>query len=297
MSEHPIDPRRHQPALPLPEGTSRESIVETLCSFSIDGSQAGGLDTYAREDCDRFLYTLSLIPEGKLKVLEVGGNPYFTTYLTRRFRPDAEVTLLNYFGGDVGVRSQTLVVTGTEPQEHYTFDYLNTNIEVNRLPHKAATFDLVLYCEVIEHMTHDPIRSLLELKRVLKPGGQLIVTTPNVARLENVARMLSGANVYDPYSGYGPYGRHNREYTRHELHHLLRYCGFTEEVFFTADVHENRAGDYFDLSQIEPLVRPRAFDLGQYLFTRCRNTGPGPQRRPGWLYRSYAEGSLDHSPI
>ena len=36
----------------------------------------------------------------------------------------------------------------------------------------------------------------------------------------------------------------------------------------------------------------RAADLGQYLFSRWRKTGPDPDKRPSWLYRSYPEGQL-----
>ena len=41
-----------------------------------------------------------------------------------------------------------------------------------------ASFDAVVSSECIEH-TPDPFKSLDEMKRVLKPGGLLVVTTPN----------------------------------------------------------------------------------------------------------------------
>lgn len=289
-----IDPRSTQPELPLPAGIGRDAILAALTSFSIDDAASGELDAYAREDCDRFLHTLALVPTGPLKILEVGANPYFLTYLLKRFRPEADLTLLNFFGGEAGKRRQTLAVQAPDgAMERYDLDYHNLNIEEADLPFEQGSFDLVLYCEVIEHMLKDPVATLGRVKQVLRQDGWLVLTTPNVARLENVARLVAGANIYDPYSGYGPYGRHNREYNRHELHHLLRYCGFSEELFFTADVHPNRAGDFVSLETLEPLLRGRAADLGQYLFTRQRNTGPLPERLPGWLYRSYPADALD----
>ena len=84
--------------------------------------------------------------------------------------------------------------------------------------HVGAHFDHILFCEVLEHLTNHPLRAVLQLKKVLKPDGMLVLTTPNAARLENVVAFIEGRNIYDPYSAYGPYGRHNREYTRHELH-------------------------------------------------------------------------------
>lgn len=47
-----------------------------------------------------------------------------------------------------------------------------------RLPFDDASFDLVWCSEVIEHL-EDPAFSLSELRRVTKPGGLLLLTTPN----------------------------------------------------------------------------------------------------------------------
>jgi len=139
----------------------------------------------------------------------------------------------------------------------------------------------------------DPCAVLREIRRVLKVDGHLILTTPNVARLENVAKLLSGANIYDPYSGYGAYGRHNREFNQHELHMLLTHEGFEPEVMYSADVHEHMAGSYWNETELERLLVHRQEGLGQYLFTRSKVKAPSPAKRPSWLYRSYPEGQLD----
>lgn len=46
------------------------------------------------------------------------------------------------------------------------------------LPWADATFDLVWCSEVIEHL-RDPAASIGEMRRVLAPGGAIVVTTPN----------------------------------------------------------------------------------------------------------------------
>ena len=289
--------RLPQPDLPKLGGLDKEAVLKTLVSFSLDGGSSGELEGYAREDCERFIYTVSLVPEGPLDLLEIGANPYFTTYLLRKFRPQAKLRLTNYFNGGVEARSQTADLTGFDgATEHEIFEYINANLEEHTLPIESASLDAVLFCEVIEHMQNDPLRALAEIKRILRPNGHLVLTTPNVARLENVAQLLSGGNIYDPYSGYGPYGRHNREYNRHELTRLLEFCGFEIETFFTADVRPNRANDIFPVRKMMPLVEARATDLGQYLFVRCRNVGPMPAQKPSWLYRSYAAYQLTDMP-
>jgi SAM-dependent methyltransferase len=47
----------------------------------------------------------------------------------------------------------------------------------SRLPFADAEFDLVTSTDVIEHLT-DPHRHLIEIRRVLRPGGTLLLTTP-----------------------------------------------------------------------------------------------------------------------
>ena len=49
--------------------------------------------------------------------------------------------------------------------------------DITDIPVPAASFDAVLCSEVLEHVS-DPLLALAELKRILKPGGTLIVTAP-----------------------------------------------------------------------------------------------------------------------
>jgi SAM-dependent methyltransferase len=294
MTERLIDPRDYQPPLPLPKGFSKQRIHDILTAVSIDGSATGELYGYASSDCERFLHTLQLVPDNASgKLIEIGANPYFTTLLLRRFRPALELSLVNFFGAGHLQGKQKVTFPGFDgSEESVELEYHNVNVEQAILPHADATFDHMLFCEVLEHMTHDPLRALLELKRVLKPGGTMVLTTPNAARLENVVTFLEGRNMYDPFSGYGPYGRHNREYTRHELHLLMTHCGFDAEVSFTGNVHADlplEAASPHTVNTALSQVKNREHDLGQYLFTRWRNARSANEKFPPWLYRSYPQ--------
>lgn len=176
--EAPLDPRAHQPPLPLPGGYTRAELLAALCTAAQDPAAAAELTAYLELDCDRFLYTLSLIPEDEdLLGLEIGAGPYFTTLLARWFRPRLRLELTNYFGGPPCERVPHVLKT-TRPDgvtEEIDLSYANVNLEAHPLPFADARYDLVLFCEVLEHMTQDPLRCLLEIGRVLKPGGRLIV--------------------------------------------------------------------------------------------------------------------------
>lgn len=287
-----LDPRRWQPPLHVPGRLTLEGILEVLCSVSIDGSASGELRGYATADCERFLRTLELVPHGSGKLFEIGSNPYFTTLLLRRFRPNYILNSSNYFGQSAGIATQHILFAGFDGiEEEFELSYHSLNIEQWDFPFPDAEMDVVVFGEVLEHMTNDPFRAIREINRVLKPNGSLVLTTPNAARLENVLALLEGRNLYDPYSAYGPYGRHNREYTRDELHRLMEFCGFEVEVSYTANVHGDIPAGAVDVDAVATALActpNREYDLGQYLFTRWRRIASCRTVRPAWLYRSYA---------
>lgn len=289
-----------RPSLPLPPHVSEGELFEWLRLVRVEGAPPE-IAQYCSSDFRRFLYTYGLVRNAASasgKCLELGANPYFTTILLKTFT-DHDWHLANYFGDawKNGEHSQTVefaefpprVAGGTETgaQRHIRLAFQHFNIEEDRFPYPDRFFDIVLCCEIIEHLLMDPCQVLREIRRILRPAGQLIVTTPNISRLENVAKMLAGANIYDPYSAYGPYGRHNREYNKHELWLLLDHVGFEIQEMFTADVHDNLAGNFVALEAFRRLIEFRRADLGQYIFLRAVRRDAERQGRPAWLYRSY----------
>jgi ubiquinone/menaquinone biosynthesis C-methylase UbiE len=87
------------------------------------------------------------------------------------------------------------------------------------LPFEDNAFDLVWASEVIEHVA-DTARWLSEVRRVLTPGGRLLLTTPAHGRL---LLMLGGIERFSE-----PLGDHLHLYTRRSLRTLLREFGFGE---------------------------------------------------------------------
>lgn len=84
--------------------------------------------------------------------------------------------------------------------------------------------DIVLFCEVIEHLAFNPIPFWKQVYRVLRPGGRIIVTTPNAFYYRSLAthieRIKSGICIGLPVSRImevGTYGHHWKEFSLEEL--------------------------------------------------------------------------------
>jgi SAM-dependent methyltransferase len=275
------------PPLPVPEGTSISSIDRIFRSWSVNEQPPGHMDPYVDDSLGRFLHTWGLVRADSGKCLELGANPYFTTYLLEH-HTRLRLSLANFYR-DKGETLETVSYVPSLGGDRVQVDHKSTmfNVEDDAFPFDTDSFDLVLFCEMIEHLTMNPLAALREIHRVLKPGGVLVLTTPNVSRLGNVYAMINGANIYDPYSGHGPYGRHNREYNRHELHRLLEFAGYEVEVSFTADAHPQDMSLWPRNTGVDELIEFRLGDLGQYIFLRARASTPPASGLPAFLFRSW----------
>lgn len=282
--------------LNIPPGYSEKDLFNFITSVCVSDAPKEEMYNYGSHDFKRFVYTWEMVKGLSGKCLELGANPYFTTMLLKKFT-DLDLSLANYFGPvENGVYSQTVKYTDleTNSEKEETFSYRHFNVETDNFPYTDSEFDVIIFAEIIEHLQNDPCKVLSEIKRVLKPGGVLVVTTPNVARLENISRLINGSNIYDPYSGYGAYGRHNREYNQHELVELLKYMDFKPSEHFTSDVHFNNANHFYDVKKFRHLLKFRENDLGQYLFVKAVLLDKKiTTKKPKWLYRSYPENELE----
>ena len=97
---------------------------------------------------------------------------------------------------------------------------LNTGV----LPFSDQCFDTVTMLAVLEHI-FDPYSIIREIRRVLRPGGTLIIDVPNVASVTNRARILLGRiPVTSHDSGWD--GGHLHYFTKYALDHFLQSEGF-----------------------------------------------------------------------
>lgn len=278
--------------LKLQNGYTEKEFWKFLSQYALrdaDQRARAELKNYLRGDFRRFCYTFSLLPniEKAYNILEIGGNPYYLTALMKRYT-NYNVQCSNFFNcqdTNYYIGEQELVSNIGE--ESIRIPWVNLNIEKNW---SEQNLDLVCFCEVFEHMIESPIKALLNINKMLMVGGYLVMTTPNANRLENIAKMIAGANIYDLYSGYGLYGRHNREYNMHELKQLLTISGFQVENIFSSNVHAEYGANYFNINKIMRLIKEipnRELELGQYIFIRAKKIKDVDMAEaPEWLYRS-----------
>lgn len=300
-----IDEFPNGQCLPLPDGISESALFSFLRSVCAVGEPSPEVvQRYCEDHFNRIVFTYGLTKGLKGKCLELGSAPYFITMLLKQFT-DLELVLANYFGQryagiyrENAERVCPLEISFENPKNHMK-EYIKTefyqfNVESDMYPFSDSEFDVVLFCELIEHMQMDPIYALMEMKRVLKPNGVLILTTPNANRIENIIRMISGSNIYDHYSGYGPYGRHNREYNVHELMTLLEYCGFSIDSISAIDTTNISAWEDPIIKHLEPLLGEKEHSLGKQIFIRAKNTKEARRKRPAFLYANYLPEELEN---
>jgi 2-polyprenyl-3-methyl-5-hydroxy-6-metoxy-1,4-benzoquinol methylase len=98
------------------------------------------------------------------------------------------------------------------------------------IPALGPPFDAIVYGDVLEHLA-DPLRALSTLNRALAPGGDVMISIPNVAHLWIRLSLLAGR--FD-YADRGILDRtHLRFFTERSLRALLAEAGL-RVVRFTA---------------------------------------------------------------
>jgi 2-polyprenyl-3-methyl-5-hydroxy-6-metoxy-1,4-benzoquinol methylase len=142
-----------------------------------------------------------------------------------------------YLAKPLSERGNTIVGIELDPEaareaEAFCERVLVGDVETMELPLEPGSFDVVLLGDVIEHL-RDPVRALARLRPLLRPGGRLVLSTPNVANWAIRLSLLAGRWRYTER---GILDRsHTHLFTRATLREALEEAGYTvDRIDFSA---------------------------------------------------------------
>ncbi|MGC4892638.1 methyltransferase domain-containing protein [Micromonospora sp. DT31] len=143
------------------------------------------------------------------------------------------------------------------------------------LPFRAGSFVGLLAGELIEHV-YDPLALLRECHRVLAPEGLLVLTTPNLAPVQDRLAFLTGRapRQVDPLHPY--LWLHIRPFTASLLRRTLRRAGFTPVALRSNEVGWRLPGGRWVASRRLARAAP---GLGGSLICAARRQGTPPPPR------------------
>jgi len=180
---------------------------------------------YLRAHRERLAEDLAIIerelPSGRL--LEIGSVPPLLTAALKESGREAvgvDIAPARFAGciGELGL------------------DVRACDIERDTLPFGDGEFTGVIFNEVFEHLRIDLIHTMGELARVTKPGGRMVLTTPNMRSARGmIALLVRGRSaflcpdVHEQYNKLRTIGHmgHVREYTERDVTDLCARAGFS----------------------------------------------------------------------
>lgn len=144
-----------------------------------------------------------------------------------------------YLAEPLAARGNTIVGLELDPDaarvaEQFCERVLVGDVETMDLPFEPGSFDVVLGGDVIEHL-RDPVAALARLRPLLRPGGRLVVSTPNVANWAIRLSLLAGRWRYTTR---GILDRtHTHLFTRATLREAIEAAGYrVERIDFSVPV-------------------------------------------------------------
>ena len=212
---------------------------------------------YLRFHCRRYAALLAVIDYCSSLLADRGGSPcrrlldIGPSFLTQYLRDTAPALRVDSLGFD------DPRITRRAGDTHIEYD-LTLSDNAASWP-RAEPYDIIVMAEVIEHLPIAPSQVLDFLSSLLRPGGFLVIQTPNACSLPKRLRVMAGKNPYELIRESKQNPGHFREYTRQELQSFAEAANFSIQSSFTAN--------YF-----------RRETLGSALFRKLERLVPGNWR-------------------
>ncbi|HCJ66959.1 MAG TPA: hypothetical protein DHV62_06435 [Elusimicrobia bacterium] len=190
-------------------------------------------------------------------------NPYLHELIWNLLKPNPPGRLLDipsgpgYFARQAKQHGFDTIAAEIDDSLHVFPDISYLKVDMaKKLPTEPGSFDYIVSIEGIEHIENQFL-FLRECSRVLKKGGKLFLTTPNITSLESrFSFFLTGVHDDPP----GPirddlpniFMEHINLIPFHRLETFIRFAGFKIETLTT---YRMRKGSLF----LYPFVYPCAF--------------------------------------
>ncbi len=138
------------------------------------------------------------------------------------------------------------------------------DIEKEEIPFAKKKFDGIILAEIIEHV-FDTDALLERIVKRIKPGGFLIVTTPNIATLGRRLLLMAGKNPLIEVHAREHTAGHIRYFVKDTVLPLLTDHGLTIEYFGSDVVNFNASGSIRSI-----LLAKMLPTLGKSLIVKAR---------------------------
>ncbi len=207
------------------------------------GAQNGGDGRYFHNQLPRYQRTVERIQSLRVapcRTLDIGSHYLHQSVLLSQLGYDVTGMDIELFTGAgfvqdrarrCGIRNITV-----------------NNLEAGQfLPDHGGTFDLIVFTEILEHITFNPVRFWARVYELLAPGGIVYLSTPNALR---PAAWLRSFKALSMFEGIGisvknimadvTYGHHWKEYSAVELKRYFAMLSPDFEVtttWYSSDLH------------------------------------------------------------
>ena len=215
-----------------------EDVLRLFSSFQLDQAEV----VYLNGQAKRIAYLRDLVQNycneiaRPAEILDVGPH-FLTRCLIETIAPTPKISTLGY--------SYPKLVPSEFVKKHSNLD-INDSAS-SALPFEPISFDIVIICEVIEHLFVPPDVVFAFLKQLLKPQGKIICGTPNAVSISKRLKMMMGENPFQKlFPLYKSYRGHIREYTMDELRkcgelaglnlHFEDYCNYWDQYLFPGSI-------------------------------------------------------------
>jgi SAM-dependent methyltransferase len=265
------------------EGICRDSDTQTAAFW-----RGYWLETGHVKRLLQMIERLEPFLKNKPAILDIGSFGELPLIL-RKFYGLSAVHANSYEGNFISFGEGKLLAK-EDPKTEIAFVIDQCDVEHMPMRQADGSLDIVTCFEMLEHLRHDPMFMMLDIHRVLRPDGLLILTTPNASSWDSFARVAEFESpfMFSSYFANGSGIGHCKEYSVSEITRLIENAGFTLETLETFDPLPSSWELAKGMKELKAFAASRPWwkeELrGQNFYIRARKTGMPKMRKYVPLY-------------